>query len=158
MTVLKKCRHRGDERERCRCSWYLRQRRGHRDVYVSIGPAESKIEAQRIVELRGITPPRLREIARAPGLDIPKQNGDPWVYFVSAAGLVKIGTTTDLSERMASIQAACPVALTLMLVVEGGKKAEHEFHRVFEVYRRHGEWFALPVGWENDPRLTAVRP
>jgi hypothetical protein len=29
-------------------------------------------------------------------------------------------------------------------------------HARYDAFRRHGEWFALPVGWENDHGLLAL--
>jgi hypothetical protein len=129
----------------------VRYRQGGRERYISCGPNRS--EAARVLALHRNPAPALREVARAPELVLPEQDGASWIYFVAGAGLTKIGLTTDLDERLRMLQAASPVALTLMLVIEGGREVERKLHAQFDAFRRHGEWFALPVGWENDARL-----
>lgn len=153
-SLTKRCRHRGPDREACNCAWLIRYRVGKREQY--IGAGKDKTEALRLLALHREAPPKPREIARAPGLTLPTQKGTSWVYFIAGAGLVKIGRTCDLDLRLRDIQTTSPVVLTLMLVVEGARDVEKTFHVMFDPYRRHGEWFALPVGWENDPRILEM--
>jgi hypothetical protein len=136
----------------CGCQWLIRFREGKRERYISCGP--DRAEALRMLALHRETPKRVSEVARAPGLTLPEQKGEAWVYFLTGAHLTKIGLTTDLDKRLAMLQAASPVALTLMLVLKGGRDLERALH--FDAFRRHGEWFALPVGWENDAKLMEV--
>jgi hypothetical protein len=63
------------------------------------------------------------------------------VYFIEAAGLVKIGYTQDLRMRMAGLQTGSPARLTLLATIPGDKSKEAELHIRFASDRKHGEWF-----------------
>jgi len=67
------------------------------------------------------------------------------VYFLRAAGLVKIGRTSNVRVRLRKLQKTSPVELQLLLVLRRGsddaKTLEAELHRRFAEHRRHGEWF-----------------
>lgn len=65
------------------------------------------------------------------------------VYFLSAAGLVKIGFTTNFEKRFAALQGGSPLPLSILGVVPGTPAREKEFHWLFADLRRHGEWFNL---------------
>lgn len=75
------------------------------------------------------------------------------VYFIGGAGLVKIGFTQDLRVRVRALQADSPVELELIRWVEcqhfTARPFEELLHGVFATYRRRGEWFDLPEGWED---------
>jgi hypothetical protein len=47
------------------------------------------------------------------------------------------------------------VSLDVVLVLQGGVELETILHRRFAEYRRHGEWFALPDGWQGVARSVA---
>jgi hypothetical protein len=154
-SLMKGCRHPRSEWDTCRCQWRIRYQQDGKTFYVKAG--RDRASAQRtFAHWKNDPPPPLREIARAPGLELPKQQKRPWVYFIAGANLVKVGTTADLRKRIGAIQADSPVPLTLMLVVEGGRDVERDLHTRFDAFRRHGEWFALPIGWENDPGLLEM--
>ena len=73
------------------------------------------------------------------------------LYFVRAeSGFVKIGRTRDLDARLRTLRSGSPVPLHLVLVLAGDSEIEAAWHRHFAQYRRHGEWFDLPEGWEVD--------
>lgn len=76
------------------------------------------------------------------------------VYFVEGAGLVKIGRSDNPASRIRDLQAASPVQLTTALILEGGVLLEGAMHRRFAAFRRHGEWFALPEGWQAEARAV----
>lgn len=60
------------------------------------------------------------------------------VYFIKNGGLIKIGTSVSLEERvrhMALNKAA------ILATEPGGRDREQELHRRFARYRDHGEWF-----------------
>ncbi len=64
------------------------------------------------------------------------------IYFVGAAnGLVKIGTTGNLNERMKMLRFQSPVAVELLATTSGQRTQEFEYHRRFAAHRQHGEWF-----------------
>jgi len=67
---------------------------------------------------------------------------ESWVYFIKAEnGLIKIGTTTHLKERLKQLQRMSPVKLELIIAIEGGVDKEQALHQRFEKCRSHGEWF-----------------
>jgi len=65
------------------------------------------------------------------------------IYFLAApdAGLIKIGRTTKLKQRMLTLSAQCPIKLTLVASVKYDRDFEQRLHRYFNDIRSHGEWF-----------------
>jgi predicted transcriptional regulator of viral defense system len=66
------------------------------------------------------------------------------VYFIQAgdvSGLIKIGFTYNVSERLKKLRSGSPIPLTLLAVIKGAQRNEHEFHVKFAEAREHGEWF-----------------
>lgn len=65
------------------------------------------------------------------------------VYFIAAvdAGKVKIGKTTNIQKRMASLTTMSPVELTLLHTVQYDARLEKRIHVHLKKYRAHGEWF-----------------
>lgn len=66
------------------------------------------------------------------------------VYFIQAQdneGLIKIGETGNLSDRFAVIQSHCPIELSIIGVMNGGKELEGNIHSTFDSLRVRGEWF-----------------
>lgn len=65
------------------------------------------------------------------------------VYFIrcNAGGLIKIGYTTDLPARVASLGHANAVGVSLLASADGGVVAESRLHTMFREYRVRGEWF-----------------
>lgn len=65
------------------------------------------------------------------------------VYFVLApdAGMVKIGKTSDLKKRLASLRTMSPVSLDLICVIRYDEYLERRIHDHFKPQRDHGEWF-----------------
>lgn len=72
-------------------------------------------------------------------IDAPRS----WVYFARAGedGPVKIGHAKDVRSRLSSMQTGCPIPLTLLGVLPGGREREAEFHARFAALRVRGEWF-----------------
>jgi hypothetical protein len=64
------------------------------------------------------------------------------IYFLRdpQSGLVKIGTSIRLSDRLLGLQAK-KLRLKLLGVAEGGKKEERAIHNRFAYHRVKGEWF-----------------
>lgn len=87
-----------------------------------------------------------------------------YVYCIEAVGtgLVKIGSSTNPTKRLAQLQSISPVPLRIKYVTHGGELRERELHRRLAGYRRHGEWFeacrevaramaeAPPANWESE--------
>jgi hypothetical protein len=68
-----------------------------------------------------------------------------WVYFARAGedGPVKIGHAKDVRSRLSSMQTGCPIPLTLLGVLPGGREREAELHARFADLRVRGEWFRV---------------
>ena len=71
----------------------------------------------------------------------PKPTGH--VYFLRANNTVKIGFSTNLSERLRNIRTGCPEKVRLVKVVAGTMKTERMYHDRYAEYRLDGEWFDL---------------
>lgn len=82
---------------------------------------------------------------RSPSSAAPKgvSGEDSVVYVVEAVGLgmVKIGTTRDIEERLSDLRYAAPTGLKLLMTMPGGLREERALHRRFAEHRSHGEWF-----------------
>jgi hypothetical protein len=69
------------------------------------------------------------------------------VYFVQAVpdGPIKIGSSREIAERMATLRTCSPLPLELLATQEcrgyRGRRTERELHRRFAAHRLHGEWF-----------------
>ena len=79
------------------------------------------------------------------------QGAEPRPTYVYAIGdaeqrLVKIGYSKNPLGRLASIQTACPFAVSIHWQTEGGALLEDALHRHFADYHSHGEWFNFPAG------------
>lgn len=66
------------------------------------------------------------------------------VYFIAApeSRLIKIGKTTDMQRRFASLKTSSPVELRLLDSIEYDYWLEDRIHRHLAEDRKHGEWFA----------------
>lgn len=75
----------------------------------------------------------------------PAAVGTPrsWVYFVRAGmdGPFKIGRSTNVPDRVATLQTANHASLRLVAQLPGGVEVERLLHRRFAPCRLHGEWF-----------------
>lgn len=77
----------------------------------------------------------------------------PCVYFIAwrlkgHESLVKIGSTDDLTKRLAQLQTASPVKLQAIGALRCHNKRtarylEQEFHEQYRRWRYRGEWFFL---------------
>jgi hypothetical protein len=65
------------------------------------------------------------------------------VYFIRAetTGLIKIGWTTDLAQRLSNLEGGSPDRLTLLSTASGGSDLEGHLHEHFADERVHAEWF-----------------
>lgn len=68
-----------------------------------------------------------------------------WIYFVGSRehGIVKIGRTCRLKNRMMGLRNGAPVPVKLFAVVFGRPEIETTLHNRFASSRKHGEWFEL---------------
>lgn len=90
---------------------------------------------------RGWIDVALRDSATAP---LRRFRGQAtFVYFIQCGsnGPIKIGWAADPAVRLAELQSANPLPLTLIGSFIGDRSAEAALHREFQEYRLHGEWF-----------------
>ena len=66
--------------------------------------------------------------------------GCRWVYFAERDGLVKIGYSANVDQRMRQLGAR------LLAVMPGGAGMEGRMHALFAEYHAHGEWFHPGLG------------
>ena len=80
------------------------------------------------------------------------------VYYVQRTDMaIKIGTTWNMRDRLATFRNATPVVL--LAVHTGGQPAEAALHRKFASERLDGEWFTpSPRLLEHIAAVNAVRP
>lgn len=67
------------------------------------------------------------------------------VYFITAreVGMVKIGCAYEPHRRLAYMQTASPVELTLEAMLPGAYQEERGLHAQFAEHRVRGEWFKI---------------
>lgn len=65
------------------------------------------------------------------------------VYFVQSeeTGAIKIGQTTNIASRVATLQTANAGKLRLLATCFGGDGEEQRLHRAYRHLRTNGEWF-----------------
>lgn len=65
-----------------------------------------------------------------------------FVYFIGTEdGPVKIGLTTNVRQRLESLQTASPIKLELLAYCDGDRWLEQRYHDFFAPHRLQGEWF-----------------
>jgi hypothetical protein len=64
-----------------------------------------------------------------------------WVYFVSGAGFVKIGTSVRPFDRMRQLQLANGSKLEMLGITPGGRTRERQIQQLFADIHSHAEWF-----------------
>lgn len=76
------------------------------------------------------------------------------VYFIAApdAGMIKIGKTTNLEKRLATLRTMSPVTLEPICTIDYDDNMEARIHRHLSEYRSHGEWF-----FADKPVLDFIR-
>ena len=75
------------------------------------------------------------------------------VYFirpVGAAGPVKIGYSSDVAQRLESLQGGSPLPLEIVAIIERPQCYESALHWRLSESRIHGEWF------RPDPDVLAL--
>jgi hypothetical protein len=67
---------------------------------------------------------------------------DNRVYFLQAEnGMIKIGTSTEIYERINTLRTASPCSFVKLSIMPGDMSVEKRLHKKFAVCRRQGEWF-----------------
>lgn len=84
------------------------------------------------------------------------------VYFLRIGSRVKIGTTTNVDERIAALMTGMPGKAALSYVTKGGRQLETALHRKFAADRVRGEWFrfsdAIKQWIRDDKALRKADP
>jgi hypothetical protein len=67
-----------------------------------------------------------------------------YVYAIRRGtdGPIKIGVTTNLASRLATLQTATPEPLNVVALIPGGTEVERMIHLYLREHRIRGEWFA----------------
>jgi hypothetical protein len=85
----------------------------------------------------------------------PTTSHAPIVYFLRNGNRIKIGTSTNLRERVGSLSLRMR---DVVLIVEGGRDTERAFHQHFARQRvRNTEWFAFSGAVNNWVRAARHR-
>jgi integrase len=96
-TLTKRCRHRGSERETCRCMLYLRTRQGGRDVFTPAG--HDRTEAEQT----------LRRLEASVGETVA-QAVDAWLALKAAGRANSVHTYRSRAAHVRSVLGAIPLA------------------------------------------------
>jgi hypothetical protein len=64
-----------------------------------------------------------------------------YLQAVDAIGLIKIGCSDDLGDRLSHLRGSSPVGLNLLATETGGRYEENMLHLKFSELKDHGEWF-----------------
>lgn len=82
-------------------------------------------------------------VAKHTALRGTRPNPTGVVYFAYSSGRVKIGFTTSIGERMASLATSCPFPVLLLLTITGDLEDEMAMHQRFAEDRVNLEWFRV---------------
>ena len=110
----------------------------------TMSKAQFRARVEAMDRARGVKPPAWKDELEATR---PKKRPYPtraFVYFVQSGGEqgpIKIGSTSNVKGRIASLQTAHPEPLRVRLLVPGNTETELAFHRRFAEFRMSGEWF-----------------
>ena len=66
-----------------------------------------------------------------------------WVYFMEAAGLVKIGYTREIQQRLEHVQSHNAAEVRLVRKERGNRTLERSHHKRWRELRVRGEWYRL---------------
>lgn len=83
------------------------------------------------------------------------------IYVLRAGdeGSVKIGLAQDVGRRVASLQTASPVYLSVIRIYPGGRQTERWLHERFAANRLNGEWFDfVPEMLTAEPPAEVQKP
>lgn len=86
------------------------------------------------------------------------------LYIIQSAqtGAIKIGRTSDIDQRIKTLQTSNPYPLKVILFVESYGYLERELHERLKQYKTNGEWFKyeglseLPVWLYEQLNLDSV--
>lgn len=87
-----------------------------------------------------------------------------YIYFIMApdVGVVKIGRTKSLKQRMKALAAMSPARLVPVAYIYDKRELEGWLHKALKDHRHHGEWFKLEdvvisiVEWARDRKFKRI--
>jgi len=88
---------------------------------------------------------------------IGKKNNKPTMLYLIREdwrGLVKVGISNNITNRLTYLQSACPQRLNIVAICpsDNARKDEAKLHARFEQKRINGEWFRL-----NDDDIDRIK-
>lgn len=98
---------------------------------------------QRVQKWAMANPDKIAQKAKKQAAGYKRLSHEPVVYFVLShlTGLVKIGTTINLSARVSGLRCSHPGKLAVLGCLNGGQPIEAQVHSRFAASRFDGEWF-----------------
>ena len=68
---------------------------------------------------------------------------EEYIYFIQQGddGPIKIGYSTDVTERIRRMRTCSPYEIYIRLVISGNLDFEKNIHKKFKKYKMRGEWF-----------------
>lgn len=124
-----------------------RFRRAGYAAYIQATPGSDDFERQYAAFLRAAPETPLRSPASAVGRlrTFLKRRGWPlqgdYIYFVATQGMVKIGFSSMILDRVSKLSAQSPSRIRFLAALPGGRNIEKALHEMFADDRVKGEWF-----------------
>lgn len=122
-------------------TWYFRRGRGERIRLPDPDAVGSKAFNQAYRKAMNGIREGGSNVRSLPPVVLTRKDGG--VYFLRSGEAVKIGYTTNIVSRMASLKTGSADDTELLLVVPGTEQTERYFHQHFKSHRLRGEWFML---------------
>lgn len=63
------------------------------------------------------------------------------IYFAQAGEFIKCGYATNVERRIALLQTANPLPISVLATCDGGRDVEAAFHRLMQPDLARGEWY-----------------
>lgn len=85
-----------------------------------------------------------------PARSRPERRGFIYVLWDRARDLYKVGWSSNVERRKASVEKASGAALEVIAACDGTMREERELHERMDAFRVHGEWFrpnSILEGW-----------
>jgi hypothetical protein len=67
--------------------------------------------------------------------------GGEFVYFIQVRGMVKIGFSSMILNRMSKLASSSPTRVQVLAIMLGGRDTERKIHETLATDRIKGEWF-----------------
>lgn len=109
---------------------------------------EMNLRRAELADLEEQIGPQIENLEWHPNARVPA-HGLEFVYFVECNEFVKIGYTTRVRMRFYDLVTWSPYTMRILLVIEGTREDERNYHLKFGKYFHKGEWF------KKSPELMA---